>query len=289
MLQRSKSAVGVVIAGLVPVAFGGPVWAAAWALFCLVGVVEYERFVVAMGAQPPRVVRLAVPLAAAAALTGQREAAIVAILGGGAAIAMVEVMRRPDLEGAFVGWAYAVAALVYLGLPAFAAVALRQTPGDTAAAWLRDLADRTAFGWEARPEGLAWLLLALVVTWLSDTGQYLVGRSLGKHKLSPRISPKKTIEGLAGGAIVAMGAGALAVSWFGLGVHPLAGALIGAGITIVGVTGDLAESLMKRQAGVKDSGSFIPGHGGMLDRIDSLLFGFTAAWLFVALVDRYLA
>ena len=288
MLQRSKSAVGVVIAGLAPVAFGGPVWAAAWGFFCLVGLIEFERFVTALDVRPLRTPRLAVPLATLAALTDQGQAGFIAILGGGTALAMIEVMRRDDHTGAIIAWAYAVAGTTYLAIPAFAAVALRETAGTTAAAWLVNIADATAIAWTPRPEGLAWLLLALVVTWLSDTGQYLVGRAIGKHPLSPRISPKKTVEGLVGGTLVAMGTGALAVSLFGLDLHPVVGALIGLGIAIVGVTGDLAESLMKRQAGVKDSGSFIPGHGGMLDRIDSLLFTFTTAWLFVALVDRYL-
>ncbi|RXR08396.1 phosphatidate cytidylyltransferase [Pseudoxanthomonas composti] len=117
-----------------------------------------------------------------------------------------------------------------------------------------------------------WLLTALAVVWAADSGAYFAGRAFGKHKLAPRVSPNKTIEGLVGGVI----AGILAGIGFGL----LAGvetaklpALIAVTVVTVlfSVEGDLFESLLKRHVGAKDSGNLIPGHGGVLDRIDGVL------------------
>jgi phosphatidate cytidylyltransferase len=117
-----------------------------------------------------------------------------------------------------------------------------------------------------------WIILALVVTWWNDTGAYFAGRALGKRKLFPRISPSKTWEGAIGGAVASM-VGALLVQHFWLPHLPIWGALlIGAGASVLGPLGDLSESLLKRAFGAKDSGRLLPGHGGMLDRLDALLF-----------------
>lgn len=122
----------------------------------------------------------------------------------------------------------------------------------------------------ALPNGMLWTTLALVTAWMADAGAYFVGTRLGKHKFFPRISPKKTWEGAIGGALAAsLTLGVL--GWvFSL---PLAHCLVlGLLIGLAAILGDLAESLLKRQTGVKDSSNLIPGHGGMLDRLDSLLF-----------------
>jgi phosphatidate cytidylyltransferase len=107
---------------------------------------------------------------------------------------------------------------------------------------------------------------------LTDTGAYYVGRSIGRHKLAPRISPGKTVEGAVGGFVAAVLAGFLCKLTFFPEI-PITHALaLGAAIGLVGQVGDLAESMLKRAADVKDSGTLLPGHGGMLDRIDSILF-----------------
>ena len=120
----------------------------------------------------------------------------------------------------------------------------------------------------------AWrvtLLLAIVMA--SDTFAYFAGSAFGRHKLAPGISPGKTIEGLAGGLVGGVVA-ALLVRAFGLPALPAPAAVaLGIVVATFGVVGDLVESMMKRWAGVKDSGHLFPGHGGMLDRLDSLLFG----------------
>jgi phosphatidate cytidylyltransferase len=116
------------------------------------------------------------------------------------------------------------------------------------------------------------LLVGLfIIVWTNDTFAYLVGKSIGKHKLMERISPKKTIEGFVGGLIFALVAAFLLYKYTGL--LALENWLVLGVITVVfGTIGDLVESKFKREAGVKDSGSFIPGHGGILDRLDSVIF-----------------
>lgn len=120
--------------------------------------------------------------------------------------------------------------------------------------------------------GLAWVFMVLVISWLGDTGAYFAGRSFGRRKLHPRVSPKKTWEGAVGGVLAAV-LGALVVRAVALpSLGLLEAVLLGAVLCVCGILGDLSESLLKRAHSVKDSGWIMPGHGGLLDRIDSLLF-----------------
>ena len=122
------------------------------------------------------------------------------------------------------------------------------------------------------PEGSKLVFFLLLVVWLGDSGAYYVGKSFGKHKLSPRISPKKTVEGLAGG-IAASVITAVVIHFTFFRTFPLLHAIIaGVILSLAGVVGDLAESMWKRSAAVKDSGTLLPGHGGFLDRFDSIFF-----------------
>ena len=131
--------------------------------------------------------------------------------------------------------------------------------------------------------GPVWLLFALVITWAGDTTAYFVGRAIGKHPLATHISPKKTWEGSIGsmaGSLVVAGAFHYAI-YVSLG-HLLAMAVIG---NVAGQMGDLLESAYKRSAGVKDSGGLLPGHGGVLDRIDALILCIPVIWYYVVLVN----
>lgn len=122
-------------------------------------------------------------------------------------------------------------------------------------------------------DGFKYVTLVFLLTWMSDTGAYVVGSLIGRHKLAPRISPAKSIEGAAGGALFAIGAGmGAAATFMGHDVTLLWGALLGALASVFGLLGDLVESLLKRDAQLKDASSAIPGHGGVLDRFDSVLF-----------------
>jgi phosphatidate cytidylyltransferase len=123
------------------------------------------------------------------------------------------------------------------------------------------------------------------LAWGSDTGAYFAGRFFGKHKLAPRVSPSKTIEGAVGGMAASI---LVAVIWQVVWLHnelPLWHAVVLAAIAnVFGQSGDLVESLIKRSTGVKDSGSILPGHGGLLDRIDALMFTATACLLYCLIV-----
>jgi phosphatidate cytidylyltransferase len=142
----------------------------------------------------------------------------------------------------------AVFPMLYLGLPIGALIAIRATRG---------------------PAGLFLLMLTVMV---SDTAQYYSGRTFGRTRLAPAISPKKTTEGALGGFVFGMLIMSVAGHWWLPDVSWLIRSLLGAVIVALGIAGDLFESMLKRSAGVKDSSALIPGHGGVLDRIDALLF-----------------
>jgi phosphatidate cytidylyltransferase len=135
-------------------------------------------------------------------------------------------------------------------------------------------------GWER--EGPRLLLFALVITWAGDTVAYFVGRALGKHPFAPHLSPKKTWEGAIAGFAGSLLVG-YAFSWWLSTPVPHLLAMAGVG-NLAGQAGDLLESAYKRSAGVKDSGALLPGHGGILDRIDALILAIPAVWYYWILV-----
>ena len=121
-------------------------------------------------------------------------------------------------------------------------------------------------------DGLAWIFVVLALSWLSDTGGYFAGKGFGKNKLYPRISPKKTWEGVFGGMALAT-VGMFVIRAVALpSMGPLDCVILGTVVSGSGVIGDLSESMLKRSFDVKDAGNILPGHGGMLDRIDSVMF-----------------
>jgi phosphatidate cytidylyltransferase len=134
------------------------------------------------------------------------------------------------------------------------------------------------------PNGGWWIMLVLPSVWLTDTGAYMIGVKYGKHKMTPRLSPKKSWEGLIAGIVSAVAGSAYfawAYSTYGplSNMTPIKGAFLGLLISVLTPLGDLAESMFKREAGVKDSGNILPGHGGAFDRIDS--------WIWAAIIGYY--
>jgi len=136
-----------------------------------------------------------------------------------------------------------------------------------------------------RAAGSALLFYPLVLTWISDTAGFFVGRSVGRHTLIPSVSPGKTVEGAVGALVVCAVASWCYAKWVLpsphvlLAVRPVTAIVFGIAISVAVQLGDLAESLIKREAGQKDSSHLIPGHGGVLDRIDGLLFALPVAYL----------
>jgi len=195
-------------------------------------------------------------------------------------VPLLAIMFREDLRGALTDWALTVVAALYVALPAVHFILLRDLHGP-----LGSFIDRidAAGIWQYREGvvtalGLGWYLLAQIVAWLTDVGAYVVGRAIGRHKLAPAISPGKSVEGALGGLICGCLAAIACVLAFKLPLGLGAAAVVGLLLSVLGQFGDLAESLVKRQAGVKDSSALIPGHGGVFDRLDSLLVVATATY-----------
>lgn len=134
------------------------------------------------------------------------------------------------------------------------------------------------------PHGGQWVLLSMWIAWAGDTGAYFAGRYFGKHKLYPKVSPSKTVEGGLGGLLGSLTGGLAAHFWFLPDLPLLDAVLLSILGGAAGQLGDLVESLVKRSVGAKDSGNVLPGHGGMLDRVDALMFTATACFLYNVLV-----
>ncbi len=178
-------------------------------------------------------------------------------------LSLIWLLLRPQKEGAFIGWAWTIAGILYVGWLLSYLVALR-----------------------GLDDGRNWVFFVLFVTFASDTVAFFVGRALGRHHLAPGISPGKTWEGTVAGVF-----GAIIVSLFFILPTPLIlhislwqTILLGFLVSVFGQCGDLIESLLKRNMGVKESGKLMPGHGGVLDRTDSVVFAGIVVYLYYAFI-----
>jgi phosphatidate cytidylyltransferase len=169
------------------------------------------------------------------------------------------VLRPTKIEDALPASAISVLATMYVGMLGGSLIRLRSD-----------------FGLVIGPKLVYFLML---VVWLGDAGAYYVGKKFGRHKLSPQISPKKTVEGLFGGVAMSVITAVVIHFTFFPQIRLVHAIVVGIVLSLTGVIGDLAESMWKRSAAVKDSGTLIPGHGGFLDRFDSVLY--TAPILYV--------
>ena len=216
------------------------------------------------------VLAVAMVLEAALGLGGEKGILLLAV---GAVLAGVGAMTRLDPRDGVVAWVTTVFGALYVGLISFVLHLAAGAPAIPAGAVLATL--QPAQG---------WVLLLVLGVWGYDTGAYMVGRQIGRHKFMTHISPAKSVEGLVGGlvtttAVTCLLLAALGQAWIG-------GLLLGPLLGLAAQAGDLAESMLKRAAGAKDSGTLIPGHGGILDRIDSFLFAGPVVALYVLALLR---
>lgn len=289
MRQRVISSVAVVIVAVVPLVLGGPVFGALMIALGLLGFIEFQQLGQRLGGANLRRNDVAGVIVIAgfglAALAGAGTPVVGALVTVAVIAPLALALREPTDATAVVSSSLSSLGMLYLSVPVFAAISLRELAGPVSQQWLLGLADATALAWPAAARGLAWTALVVFSIWVGDSVAYLAGRSLGRRPMAPRISPKKTVEGALAGLV-----GSAVTAWlcdvlFGLGLPPGTALALGFGLGVVGQAGDLIESLLKRQADVKDSGALIPGHGGILDRIDALLLTFPVAWIVALLID----
>jgi phosphatidate cytidylyltransferase len=221
----------------------------------------------------------------------------------GIAVAALAVLEAGFLGEDIAGWSMLTAvAIVVAGLGAFA----WRDPREGLQSWVATAFGGLAVGllsfviriFEAAPDvprsapwgglgtdgGRPWLLVMVLAVWAFDTGAYAAGRTWGRRRFLEHLSPSKTLEGVAGGAIAATVVTALTL-WLA-GSNPVGALVLGPLVAFAAQAGDLAESMLKRAAGAKDSGTLIPGHGGILDRVDSIIFAAPVVYLYILVLER---
>jgi phosphatidate cytidylyltransferase len=271
--QRAISAAILVPVLLLVLVLGGPAILAVVAIVTALGAIEVFRLLRAAGYGS--LLALGVVLALAVVL----DAGFPQVLDGsgmllaaiGILLAAVASFTRPDPRDGVVTWMTTVFGAFYVSLLAFVIRLGHAAPA------VPDGSPLAALDGER-----GWILLLVLGVWAYDTGAYLVGRRFGRTRFLTHISPSKTYAGLVGGIVATTVV--VAVLLWGLGQQPIHALVLGPLTALAAQAGDLAESAIKRAAGAKDSGTLIPGHGGMLDRIDSFLFAAPVVTLYVVVV-----
>ncbi len=270
MRQRAISAAVLVPVLLIVLALGGVVLAAAIALVTVLA--AREVFALLRAAGHPTLPLLGTVLA----LTVILDAAFPRVLEGsglllvavGIVLVSVASFSRPDPRDGLATWIATIFGALYVSLLGFVVRLGHAAPAVPADAPLAALGSERG-----------WILLLLLAVWSYDTGAYLVGRQFGRETFLTHISPSKTYAGLVGGVVATTVV--VGVMLVALGQSPLHALVLGPLAALSAQAGDLAESMLKRAAGAKDSGTLIPGHGGMLDRVDSFLFAAPVVTLYV--------
>lgn len=266
LAKRTLVSLALLPLGFAVIYIGGWVFAGFITLILCLAAWEYGQLFRAGGLQPAGLLILAGVVLLALSRTWSEFAAAPLLLSGLALASMTWHLAAYERgrDQAATDFAVTLAGILYFGWIGAYLISLRQLPN-----------------------GMWWFLLALPSVWLVDSGAYLIGSRIGRHKLSRRLSPRKSWEGYFAGILAgALGGALLALLW-SIGAGPQAGlstangALIGAVMGVFTILGDLGESMIKRQVGAKDSGSLLPGHGGAFDRIDTWLWAGVLAYYLV--------
>jgi phosphatidate cytidylyltransferase len=268
--QRATSAAVLVPLLLVVIALGGVAVSIAITLITLVAAREVFGLLRAAGhfALPALGAALALTVILDAVFPGVLEGSGLLLIAVGVVLTAVAAFGRQDPRDGLTTWMATVFGALYVSLLAFVVRLGHAGPAIPAGAPLEILgAER------------GWIVLLILAVWSYDTGAYMVGRQFGRERFLTHISPSKTYAGLVGGIVATTVVVGLVL--IGLGQTPLHALLLGPLIALAAQAGDLAESMLKRAAGAKDSGTLIPGHGGMLDRVDSFLFAAPIVTLYV--------
>ena len=271
MIARVSSAIVGVPLVLAAVWAGAPWFSLLTAAAASLGALEFYRLAEEREARPEVV--LGVGWTLFLIISGHQGGSLTmwALLGGGAAaFAWHQLGRLRSLWGApslgfrdaLRDYGYTAAGAIYLGLPLSLALVLR-----------------------AEVQGLEWILIVLLGTFATDTGAFFTGRAIGRRPLAPSISPGKTQEGAVGGFLAGVGAVMALAALLDLPLSIPESAVLGALVAVAGQVGDLVESKIKRSAGAKDAGGLIPGHGGILDRLDSVVFVIIVVYAFFVIVS----
>ncbi|MEP6638070.1 MAG: phosphatidate cytidylyltransferase [Chloroflexota bacterium] len=275
MHERAISAAVLVPVMLVVLAFAGPVLVLAVTVVAALAALEVFRLLRGSGSTPFAGLGtvLAVVIVLDAAFPEFLEASGLLLGAIGIVLVGVAAFTRADPHDGLQSWMATVFGALYVSLLSFIIRLGHAAPAIPGGSPL------TLLG----PER-GWILLLVLAVWSYDTGAFLVGRTIGRTRFLTHISPSKTVEGVVGGVLASTLV--VAAVLFGLGQNPVHALLLGPLTALAAQAGDLAESLIKRAAGAKDSGNLIPGHGGMLDRVDSFIFAAPVVTLYVlALID----
>jgi phosphatidate cytidylyltransferase len=268
--QRATSAAILVPVLLVVLAVGGVVLAAAVAVVTVFAAREAFALLRDAGHQtlPLLGTALALTVIVDATFPAVFEGSGVLLMAIGIVLVSVASFAKPDPKEGLTTWMATVFGAIYVSLLAFIVRLGHVAPVVPAGA-----------PFEALGAERGWILLLLLAVWAYDTGAFLVGRQFGRERFLTHISPSKTYAGLVGG--IAASTVVVGILLWGLGQSPFHALLLGPLTALAAQAGDLAESMLKRAAGAKDSGTLIPGHGGMLDRVDSFLFAAPVVTLYV--------
>jgi phosphatidate cytidylyltransferase len=273
VLQRAITAAVLVPILLIVLALGGTVLAIAIAIVTVLAAVEVFRLLNAAGYAPltPLGIALALAVVLDAAVPTELEGSGLLLGAIGIVLIAIASFGRLDPHDGLATWMATIFGALYVSLLSFVIRLGLAAPAIPTGAPL------AGFG-----EDRAWILLLILSVWSYDTGAYLVGKQFGRRKFLTHISPSKSYAGLLGGIVATTVV--VAVALWAVGQSPAHAIVLGPLIAFAAQAGDLAESVIKRAAGSKDSGTIIPGHGGMLDRVDSFLFAAPVVTLYVVAI-----